>query len=173
MQTSFLFKSLEYLQKFSGKSFSFLHLFSYLLHILNCRSVSKLSLNWGHELLQAAGDFFKRKEIHFENAETWQRGQRTAGICSNQIEFEIGVISTKEKCFHLVLPNGFTYIHPDVAYTNSKLNSTLSLFEEKVRLQYSIVGYSKMKYIEINFINFISYGQIPQYRENKKICHIF
>ena len=66
-----------------AKVFSFLHLFLYLLHIFNCRSVSKLSLNWGHELLQAAEDFFKRKEIHFENAETWQRGQRTAEICSN------------------------------------------------------------------------------------------
>ena len=60
----------------TAKVFSFLHLFSNSLHILNCRSVSKLSSNWGHELLQAAGDFFKRKEIHFENAETWQRGTK-------------------------------------------------------------------------------------------------
>ena len=33
-----------------------------LLPILNCRSLSKLTLNWGHELLQAPGEFFSQTQ---------------------------------------------------------------------------------------------------------------
>ena len=59
-----------------AKVFSFLHLFSYFLHILNCRSVSKLSSNWGHELLQAAGEFFQTKRNPFWKCRNLAEGDK-------------------------------------------------------------------------------------------------
>ena len=59
-----------------AKLFSGLHLFLYFLHILNCRSVSKLSLNWGHELLQAAGEFFQTKRNPFWKCRNLAEGDK-------------------------------------------------------------------------------------------------
>ena len=38
------------------------NIFHKSLLILNCRSISKLTLNWGHELLQALGEFFSQTQ---------------------------------------------------------------------------------------------------------------
>ena len=114
-----------------AKVFSFLHLFSYFLHILNCRSVSELSLKWGHVLLQAAGDFFKRKEIHFENAETWQRGTKDSWDLFELDRVWNWCYLNKGKMFSSSSSKWIYIYSSRCCIYYSKLNSTLSLFEEK------------------------------------------
>ena len=52
------------------------------LLILNGRSISKLTLDWGHELLQALGEFFSQtKRNPFSKCRNFAMGQKASGIC--------------------------------------------------------------------------------------------
>ena len=127
-----------------------------LLFILNCRSLSKLTLNWGHELLQAARDFFKRKEIHFENAETWQRGTKDSWDLFELDRVWKWCYLNKGKMFSSS-SSKWIYIYSSrccIYKFETKFN-TLSFWRKSQILEF--YGGLFENDIEINFFNFITH----------------
>ena len=98
------------------------NIFHKSLLILNCRSISKLTLNWGHELLQALGEFFsqtqkksilKMQKLCNGTKDIWDllKLDRVWNWC----------YLNKSKNFHLVLKIGL-HIYPDVTSIRNSQN---------------------------------------------------
>ena len=84
MQTSFLFKSLEYLQKFSGKSFFFSPSFFVLSSHIELQICIKAKFELGSCIAAGCrGVFSNEKKSILKMQKLGRGGQRTAEICSN------------------------------------------------------------------------------------------